>query len=166
MFFKDLSCRDPRYTRRKGEWFVRRGSTIDPGLPEDLAVIVQRQTDLLLEPLRESIRSIQSRVGKTEEQYNSALFKLVERAVSALSQTTDRKSEVSEEISVDIGEALGTDLPTRLKQKLRTPKDAIAEDLIAEAKAVRDFLDGPATGLPWAPQLNNAVGNKKIIDPL
>jgi hypothetical protein len=166
MFFKEMQCREPKHTRRKGEWFVRRGSTTDLGLPEDLAVITQKQTDLLLEPLRESVRSLQSRVGKTEEQYNSALFKLVERAVLALPANANQESAAQEELGADISEALGMDLPSRLKQKLRTPKDAITEDIIAEAKVIRDFLDGPDTGLPWAPQLNNAVGNKKIIDDL
>jgi hypothetical protein len=84
MFFKDLQCADPKRSRKKGEWFVRRGSTTDHGLPEDLAIITQRQTELLLEPLRETVRNLQLRVAKAEEQYNSALFKLVERAVSAL----------------------------------------------------------------------------------
>ena len=166
MFFKDLSCTDRPRSRKKGEWFVRRGSTTDPGLPEDLAVITQKQMEISLEPLRESIRSLQSRVGKAEEQYNSALFKLVERAVSAFPDGAERAAEKREEIDAGISEALGMDLPSRLKQKLRTPKDAIAEDLIAEAKAVRDFLDGSDTGLPWAPQLNNPDGNKKIIEDL
>jgi hypothetical protein len=58
------------------------------------------------------------------------------------------------------------DLSARLKQKLRTPNDAIAEELISEAKAVRDFLDGAHTNLPWVPQLNNAEGNKKIVEDL
>ncbi|MDO8408124.1 MAG: ATP-binding protein [bacterium] len=166
MFCKDLQCRDPKYTRTRGEWFVRRGSTTDHGLPEDLTIISQRQTELLLEPLRESVRSLQARVGKTEEQYNSALFKLVERAVSGLPTGIVREPENREELNADISSIIGLDLPTRLKHRLRTPKDAIAEDLIVEAKAVRDFIDGPETGLPWAPQLNNATGNKKIIEDI
>jgi hypothetical protein len=166
MFFKDMQCADPRKTRKKGEWFVRRGATTDPGLPEDIALITQKQTELLLEPLRESIRNVQSRVGKMEEQYNSALFKLVERAVSAIPVGAESESGEREEIKADIGEALGEDLHTRLKRKLRTPKDAITEDLIAEAKELREYLDGDDTGLPWAPQLNNPEGNKKIIDDL
>lgn len=166
MFFKDLSCTNPAKVRRKGEWFVRRGSTTDPGLPEDLAIITQKQMELSLEPLRESIRSLQSRVSKTEEQYSSALFKLVERAVSALPKSVEQTTEKSEEIGVDIGDAIGMDLPSRLKQKLRTPTDKLAEDLIAEAKLIRDFIDGSSTGLPWAPQLNNSEENKKIIEDL
>lgn len=166
MFFKDLFCSDRSRSRKKGEWFVRRGSTTDPGLPEDLAIITQKQMEINLEPLRESIRSLQSRVGKIEEQYNSALFKLVERALTSLPELPTTKVDEAEETGVDIGESLGMDLPSRLKQKLRTPKDAIVEDLIAEAKSIRDFLDGPNTGLPWTPQLNNAEGNKKIISDL
>lgn len=173
MFFKDLSCQtNPTKSRKRGEWFVRRGATTDPGLPEDLATITQRQTALLLEPLHESIRSLQARVGKTEEQYNSALFKLVKRAVSSPPAMDERKPVESNDPianvdeSIDIGEALGMDLPTRLKQRLRTPKDAIEEDIIAEAKNVRDYLDGPATGLPWTPQLNDATSNKKIIEDI
>lgn len=167
MFFKDLFCTDRTRTRRKGEWFVRRGSTTDPGLPEDLAIITQRQAELNLEPLRESIRGLQSRVAKVEEQYNSALFKLVERALAALPENTDKKPEnKKEEIGSDIGIALGIDLPTRIKQKLKTPTDQIAEDLIAEAKTIREMIDSPASNVPWAPQLNNAPGNKKIIEEL
>lgn len=169
MFFKDLSCSDRSRSRKRGEWFVRRGSTTDPGLPEDLAIIGQRQTELLLEPLRESIRTLQSRVAKTEDQYNSALFKLVERAVSAIPEKMAQKLEEPENLqieiddAIDISESLGMDLPTRIKQKLRTPKNAIAEDLTSEAKRLREYLDGADTGLPWAPQLKNPDGNKKII---
>jgi hypothetical protein len=166
MFCKDFNCTDKSKSRKKGEWFVRRGSTTDVGLPEDLVIIMQRQTDLLLDPLRESIRTLQTRVAKTEDQYNSALFKLVERAVSALPAVAERNVEEKEKIDADIGEVLDMDLPARLKQKLRTPKDALAEDLIAEAKKIRDFIDGADTGLPWAPQLNNADENKKIINDL
>lgn len=166
MFFKDLQCTDPKRSRKRGEWFVRRGSTTDHGLPEDLAIIAQRQTELLLEPLRESVRSLQFRIAKMEEQYNSALFKLVERAVSALPAVGVRESEDSQELSAEIGGALGLDLSARLKQKLRTPKDALAEDLVAEAKALRNFLDGASTDLPWAPKLNDAGGNKRIVEIL
>jgi hypothetical protein len=166
MFFKDLACgTDRSRSRKKGEWFVRRGSTTDPGIPEDLALITQRQMELSLEPLKESIRTLQLRVAKTEEQYNSALFKLVERALRALPETK-KTEENKEEIADDIGEALGMDLPTRLKQKLRTPKDAITEDLINEAKSIRDYIEGADTGLPWVPQLNNPEENKKIITDL
>jgi predicted HTH transcriptional regulator len=42
-FVKDMQCQDPKRSRRRGEWFVRRGATTDPGLPEDLTVIMQRQ---------------------------------------------------------------------------------------------------------------------------
>ena len=58
------------------------------------------------------------------------------------------------------------DLSARLKQKLRAPKDALAESLVAEAKALRNFLDGASTDLPWAPRLNDAGGNKKIVEIL
>lgn len=172
MFFKDLFCTDRSRFRKKGEWFVRHGSTTDPGLPEDLTLITQKQFEQLLEPLRESIRSLQSRVVKTEDQYNSALFKLVERAVSAISETVERKPEqpgnleINVSDSIDVGESLGMDLPTRVKHKLRTPKNAIAEDLIFEAKGLREYLDGADTGLTWIPQLKNPEGNKKIIADL
>lgn len=172
MFFKELFCTDRSRSRKRGEWFVRRGSTTDPGLPEDLALITQKQTEQLLEPLRESIRSLQSRVVKTEDQYNSALFKLVERAVSAIPETAERKPEQPGDLKInisdriDVGESLGMDLPTRIKHKLRTPKNAIAEDLIFEAKSLREYLDGADTGLTWIPQLKNPEGNKKIIADL
>lgn len=167
MFFKDFSCpTNSTRSRKKGEWFVRHGSTTDPGLPEDLAIITQKQMDINLEPLRESIRSLQSRIGKTEEQYNSALFKLVEHAVSVVPKGKIKVFKKTEEISRDIEDTLGMDLPSRLKHRLRTPKDAIAEDLINEAKVIRDYLDGPSTGLTWLPQLNNPIENKKIINDL
>jgi len=101
-----------------------------------------------------------------EEQYNSALFKLVERAVSPFPQSADRQPEAQEEVNANISETLGIDLPSRLKQTLRTPKDALADDLMAEAKAIRDYLDGRATGLSWTPQLNNPSGNKEMIEAL
>lgn len=168
MFFKDVQCSDAKRSRKRGEWFVRRGSTTDAGLPEDLAIITQRQTELLLEPIRESMKNLQLRVVKTEEQYNSALFRLVERAVSAIPEVAEKKGSKKKkgEVEDSIGEALGLDLPNRLKQKLRTPKDAITEDMISEAKTIRNYLDGANTGLPWAPQLNNAEENKRIIEEI
>lgn len=163
MFFKELSCpTNPTKSRKRGEWFVRRGSTIDPGLPEDLAIITQKQTSLLLEPLYESVRTLQARVVKTEEQYNNALFKLVERAVSGPAASADQ----DEERSPGARDIIGIDLSSRVKARLRTPKDAIAEDVIAEAKAIRDYLDGAATSLPWAPQLNDVAESKRIIEDI
>lgn len=163
MFFKDLSCStNPTKSRRRGEWFVRRGSTTDLGLPEDLAIITQKQTALLLEPLYESVRTLQVRVVKTEEQYNDALFKLVERAVSG----SPASASQDDERSPHARDIIGMDLSWRIKARLRTPKDSLAEDLIAEAKAVRDYLDGAGTGLPWAPQLNNAAESKKAIEDM
>lgn len=166
MFFKDFQCQDRKYTRLRGEWFVRHGSTTDPGLPEDLAHITQKQTDLLIEPLRESIRTLQTRVGKIEEQYNSALFKLVERALSPTPEAAENQPEERTVLRSDVSEALGVDLPARIKHKLRTPTDAIADDLFAEAKAIRDYLDSASSGLPWAPQLTNVAESKKVVDEL
>jgi hypothetical protein len=166
MFFKELACgTDRSRSRKKGEWFVRHGSTTDHGIPEDLALITQRQMEVSLEPLKESVRTLQLRVSKIEEQYNSALFKLVERSLSSLSESKATE-ESKDEVGNDIGEAFGIDLPTRLKQKLRTQKDAITEDLINEAISVRNYIEGADTGLSWVPQLNNSEGNKKIITDL
>lgn len=163
MFFKDLSCgADRSRSRKKGEWFVRRGTTTDHGIPEDLATINQKQMGLILEPLRESIRVLQLRVAKTEDQYNHALFKLVEKALQA-SPEARTIQEDKEQIGNDIHEVLGVDLPTRLKQKLRTPKDAITEDLINEAKSIKAYIEGAETGLSWAPQLSNPGENKTIV---
>jgi hypothetical protein len=166
MFFKDLQCINPKHTRRRGEWFVRRGATTDLGFPEDLALITQRQTELLLEPLRESIRNLQSRITKVEETYNSALFKLVERTVSGLPGSHDRVSETLEELRDGIGEALGMDLSTRFKQRLRTPEDALAEDFFTDAKILGEFLASSSSVLPWAPQPKNSPENKQIIEGL
>jgi hypothetical protein len=161
MFVRDLSCpTNQSKSRKKGEWFVRRGATTDPGLPEDLAIIMQKQTAVLLEPLHESIRALQVRVGKTETQYNDALFKLVAKAVSGIPVGDENNQEQ------DSPTIAGLDLSSRVKARLRTSKDVIAEDLVAEAKSLRDFLDGVNTGLPWAPQLNNQSESKKIIEDL
>ncbi|MEY3783713.1 MAG: hypothetical protein RLZZ230_35 [Candidatus Parcubacteria bacterium] len=165
MFFKDISCpTNQTKTRKRGEWFVRRGATIDPGLPEDLAILTQKQMELSLEPLKESIRSLQIRIGKTEEQYNSALFKLVERALKSLPEI--RQSADHADIGDDLGEALGMDLPSKLKQRLRTPKNEIADDLIEEAKALREYIEGADTGLTWTPQLNDTEKNKQMFTEL
>jgi hypothetical protein len=141
MFFKDLSCPDRQRARRRGEWFVRRGSTTDVGLPEDLSIIVQRQTELLVEPLRESLRNLQASVAKVEGRYDDALFRLVEGAFSPAAETLGKSPEPCS----------GLDLPARVRQQLRTPHDAIAEDLIGEAKAIKDFLAGSSTGFLGLP---------------
>lgn len=163
MFVSDISCpTHQNKSRKKGEWFVRRGATTDPGLPEDLAIIMQKQTAVLLEPLHESIRTLQVRMGKTEEQYNNALFKLVERA---LSNSPTLVSE-NDDVGTNARDIIGMDISSRIKARLRTPKDAIAEDIIAEAKMVRDYLDGAGTDLPWAPQINNQIESKRIIETM
>jgi hypothetical protein len=168
MFAKDLQCGDAKKSRKRGDWFVRRGSTNDVGLPEDLAVITQRQTELMLEPLRESIRSLQLRVAKTEDQYNSALFRLVESAFSLRSegrtQPADDQGTSAETISSD----LLPNLPARLKQRLRTPADTLASDLLAAALTLREFLEGGNSRVPWDPQSTDADAdaNRVMIETL
>ncbi len=192
-FFKEFPCQNPAKTRKRGEWFVRRGSTTDPGLPEDLNRINQKQINLIVEPLRESIHSLQTRIGKLEEQNNIPIARLVEWAVSIVSSSspstppltqappptlpppsapplakapTPTSTETQEEKgSADIGLAFGVDLPTRLKQKLRTPKDTIAESLVSEARTLQEFLTGASTGLSWAPHPRDE-SNKSILETL
>ena len=160
MFVKDLSCAsNQNKSRKRGEWFVRNGATTDPGLPEDLSRITQKQLELSLEPLKESLRTLQVRVNRTEEHYNSALFTLVERALQGSQTSNQTDEEVAAPSVVGI---LGMDLPSKLKQKLRTPTDAIAEEVVGEAKALRTYLEAADAGLPWTPQLNNTEGNKQI----
>jgi hypothetical protein len=177
MFFKELSCVDKSCMRKKGDWFVRKGATTDHGLPEDLALITQKQMEISLEPLKESIRTIQVRISKVEDQYNSALFKLVGRAFESISkevkkeedtisEEVKKEEDTTSEISLEVGDALGIDLPNRLKQKLKTPTDKISDDIIAEAKKIREIIDSPSSSIPWTPQLNNVDGNKKIIEEI
>lgn len=166
MFFKDLSCSDPGRSRRKGDWFVRRGSTTDRGLPEDLARINQRQTERLLEPLRESVRTLQSQVAKVEEQYNSALFKLLTDVVSRAPQSPKQsaKAVIAEaEAPLEISDAIDISLSSRLKQKLKTPTDKLAEDLVTEAKRIRQVVESSDGKIPWAPQLTDPEKSKAII---
>jgi hypothetical protein len=167
MFFKEIQCQQDRArTRKKGDWFVRKGSTTVHGLPEDLALINQRQTELLLEPMRDSIRNLQQRVAKTEEQYGNAIFKLVAQAVSTATPTPYQGLVELEERNAEIGIALGLDLPTRLKKKLRTPQDALEDDLVTEAKNLQIFLESSNTDISWTPQPNNPEENKKIIETI
>lgn len=165
MFVKDLQCKDPRRTRTRGQWFVRRGATTDRGLPEDLARITQRQMSALLEPLKESLRSVQSRIGNVEEQYNSALFGLlVERSGSG--SPANAAALPSSPIAEATEKALGMDLASRLKLRLRTPTDRLSEDVLEEARKLAEYISGASTGLPWAPQPSNTAGNKATIDEL
>lgn len=167
MFFKEIgNCQDPKNNRRKGDWFVRRGATTDPGLPENLTVISRRQINALLEPFRESLSTLQSRVARTEELYHSELFSLVKSALSVSKEAVKPSSEQENKMDAAIGNVIGLDLAARFKQKLQTPKDALAEDLIVETKALRDFLSGSTTGLPWAPQLNDPAASKGVVSLL
>jgi hypothetical protein len=166
MFVKNLQAVDAKRSRKRGEWFVRRGSTTDVGLPEDLAVITQRQMDSMLEPLRESVRTLQSRVARTEEQYTSALFKLV--TASALQKGASQGPETHGEVADTSASVLGLDLPTRLKQRLQRQGDALANELVSEAMALRELLDGGNTTLPWSPQPTDldAAANRQMIETL
>lgn len=95
MFYKDLFCQDRSKSRKKGEWFVRKGATNSPGLPEDLARITQRQLEIEVGPLKEGIRNLQDRTRKMEDLYESSLFKVVTHAVSLMSEGTDTNLEES-----------------------------------------------------------------------
>jgi len=165
MFWKDVQCPDPKRTRRKGDWFVRRGASTDRGLPEDLLVINQKQTALLLDPLRDSVRTLQMRLGKVEDQYNSALFQLLERTATHLSASSTA-NRTSRALSDGVGEAVGLDLPTRFKHRLRTPNDGLAADLLAEARNLRDFLASSTPELPWNPHLKDPAANKDLLENL
>lgn len=167
MFFKDFSCpTNPSKNRKKGEWFVRHGSTTDPASAEDLSIINQKQIEITLEPLKESIKNLQARVLKTEEQYNSALFKIIETALKNTTQNRNAPKVENTEIASDIEEVVSVDLASRFKSKLLTPKDKLSEELISEAKKIREYIDGANTGLTWIPQLNNPEDNKKILENL
>jgi hypothetical protein len=168
-FFKDVQqCLDPKRNRRRGEWFVRRGSGNDRGLSEDLHAIMQKQTAQLLEPLRESVRTLQVRLTKVEDQYHSALFQLVERTAANLSGsgTGSQTSPVPEALSERIGEALGLDLPTRFKQRLRAPNDGLVAGLLAEARSLREFLGSSESELPWNPHLQDSAANREVLEAL
>lgn len=169
MFVRDIQCStDPKRSRKRGEWFVRRGSNTDVGLPEDLAAIAQRQLDLMLEPLREGVRMLQLRVARTEEQYGNALFKLVERAASAPPQSGPQIPAEQSNLADAIGHTRALDLPTRLKRKLRKPANGLANELIAEAATLREYLDEGGTDLPWAPDPSDtdAPANRASIGAL
>jgi schlafen family protein len=166
MFWKDVQCQDPKRARRKGDWFVRRGATTDRGLPEDLLLINQKQTALLLDPLRDSVRNLQVRLGKVEDQYNSALFQLLERTATNLSGSSTDSRTAAGALSDGVGEALGLDLPTRFKHRLRTPNDGLAADLLAEARNLRDFLASSTPELPWNPHLKDPAANKELLENL
>jgi hypothetical protein len=167
MFVKDLQCLDAKRSHKRGDWFVRRGSTTDVGLPEDLAVISQRQMELTLEPLRESLRILQLRVARTEDQYTSALFRLVEKAVS-VAPDSNQPPDGQDNLTDSLGTTLIADLPSRLKRRLWTPTDTLANDLVADAIILREFLDGGNTRLPWAPQPTDidAAANRASIEML
>jgi Putative DNA-binding domain len=166
MFFKDVQqCVDPKRNRRRGEWFVRRGSGNDRGLPEDLQAIMQKQTAQLLEPLRDSVRTLQVRLAKVEDQYHSALFELVQQTVTHLSHSgTDSQRPAA--LTEEIGQALGLDLPTRFKQRLRTPNDGLVADLLAEARSLREFLASSTSELPWNPTLQDPAANRDVLEDL
>jgi hypothetical protein len=163
MFMKDMQCQDPKRSRKRGEWFVRRGATTDPGLPEDLMMITQRQFAASIDPLKDSIRSLQGRIARMEDEYRSGMIAVIERALSGGVGGTPQGSGDGTSVAEDI---LQYDLPSRLKQRLQTPSDKIADELIAEAMSLRGFLEGTKTGLPWAPQLNNPEESRRLVELL
>ncbi|NNM83936.1 ATP-binding protein [Candidatus Parcubacteria bacterium] len=123
MFFKDISCQNQTKSRRKGEWFVRKGSTTSPGLPEDLTRITQKQTELLIVPLQESVRNLQDRVNKVEGQYETALFKVVTKAVSIIEG--ENAVAIEKEVKVEL-ESPEVEPSARLKFPLAHAKDGPA----------------------------------------
>jgi hypothetical protein len=123
MFFKDISCQNPQKSHKKGEWFVRKGSTTSPGLPEDLARITQKQSELELLPLREGVRNLQDRLNKIEGQYETALFKVLTEAVSLM--PGEKAMGIEKKVEVDLG-STEVETPARFKFPLAHAKDGPA----------------------------------------
>jgi len=97
-----------------------------------------------------------------EDEYRSGMIAVVERALSGgIAGASGRGAETAS-VAED---ALQYDLPTRLKQRLRTPTDKIADELVAEATSLRAFLEG-RTDLPWTPQLNDPDESRHLIELL
>lgn len=162
MFFRDLESRDPKQFRRRGEWFVRRGATTERGGPEDLMLIVHRQTAALLEPLHESIRNLQSRASIAEERYNTALFKLVAQSANvAAGGMSALEADAPGAVQVS-----AADLPARLRYALRRPIDALGDELVSEARALHEYLAGSQSGLAWLPQANDSDDSRRIVESI
>lgn len=166
MFAKYLQCKvDKSRTRTSGQWFVRRGTTTEPGRAEDLSRIMQRQTELLLDPLRESIRNLQARMSLTDERFSTTLANLNGVAIAGRRPLLQDIGDSGDAVPL-AGPSLDRDLPARFKQRLRSPVDALGEELVLEAKSLREFLDGADTGLPWAPMLTDQKQSQAAIEDL
>lgn len=164
MFFKQMSCKNPAKSRNKGEWFVRKGTTTSPGLPEDLGRITRRQTDLFILPLQETVRSLQERVGKIEDQYDSALFKVVTKAIEIMegddSTTTEKRGEVDTPsvetkpitVSAKFPHVHSKDGPARF----RAPGESLGfeDDSFGENEREIFLIEGPAMWLRVMPSAN------------
>jgi hypothetical protein len=165
MFFKQLqACLDPSKNREKGDWFIRKGATNNPGLPEDLARITQKQTDILIAPLQDGIRSLQDRIGKVENQYDAALFRVVTKAVSIMEG--EKSVEIQENIAVnDVAEVV-IEPPVRSKFPAAQAKDGPArfraaneslgfeDDSFGENEREVFLTKGPAMWLRLMPTVN------------
>jgi hypothetical protein len=125
-------------------------------------MITQRQSAASIDPLKDSIRTLQGRVARMEDEYRSGMIAVIERALSGGMVGAPPSSADTASVVED---ALQYDLPTRLKQRLRTPTDKIADELIAEAMSLRAFLEG-RTELPWTQQVNDPDESRRLIELL
>ncbi len=167
MFARDFQCKDPKFARRKGEWFVRRGPTTDVGMPEDLAVISQRQMEVTLNPIRESISTLQARLGRAEEQHDGVVGKLLAKMLTgSVESDYSAPAPRSDQQELVYGATAERGLVANLRNELQTSADATKRQFIAEARALRAFVAGADTGLSWTPQPNDAPGNKIAITQL
>ncbi len=168
MFVREiLHCQDPKRNRKRADWFVRRGATTEPGLPEDLEIITQRQLQLTLEPIRTSIQELQFRIGRIEQQSERPLVQLGEGLLQPNSGIARPEAADAADAALLIqASAAPADLASRFRQALRKPSDALAEDLLLEARRLRAFLAAPDSGIPWAPEPMNAAVNRGLIEDL
>ncbi len=136
IFIKELSGNPAR-----GDWYVRNGSSKDKAAPHDYDRIKRKSLAQAVEPLKDQFAALTARLAIIEQRQESTLM-------NALSQVA-RTATGNQDDAYELGEAVGIELASRLRRRLRGTDDRLAEELVAEALELRVWLETETIGVPW-----------------
>ena len=152
VFFKDLTCTGtPPKTRRRGEWFVRRGATTDRAVAEDFAAVLRDALDRATAPLGTKVQALQGELNGLTRRFDSALLGAI---------PLSRNANPSVESEAGEGPAI-VDLPSRIGHALRGPHDDLAQDLLQQAVELRAFVQ--SSEVEWDPRPKDRDEAERLV---
>lgn len=147
---------------KKGEWFVRKGSTTEPAGAEDYARILSDTIERAVTPQRDQLKLLQADYQRLEDrlanmQQQVQGLSLVKRLQTSDAQTPDEET---------IFDPVDIPLATRLRKMLGGQQSPLADELLSQALELRAFLESSSDELPWLLNTFETERLKAIIQRL